>query len=77
MSYFDDNEDRITGLNLGRRGQQPLRAAPQDPTCRTCGADCYWQEVVAGDGRVKPRLFENGKPHVCKPSSDDFDVVTA
>jgi hypothetical protein len=56
--------------------RKPLRLAKEDLTCRSCGADCYWQEVVAGDGQIKPRLFENGKPHVCKPSADDFDVVT-
>jgi hypothetical protein len=55
--------------------RRPLHLAREDITCKSCGAECYWQEVVTKDGHIKPRLFENGKPHVCRPSADDFDVV--
>jgi len=56
---------------------QQLRLAKEDLTCKHCDADCYWQEVIDANGRPKVRLFEAGKPHVCKPSPDDFDVVPA
>lgn len=45
-------------------------------TCLHCGEEgLYWQETFGPDGQVKPRLYEDGKPHVCKPSADDFEVV--
>lgn len=57
-------------------GDRPARMhLAQDTTCKFCEADCYWQEVIAGDGTPKVRLFENGKPHVCRPSSDDFEAA--
>jgi hypothetical protein len=49
---------------------------PQEITCRHCNQDgCYWQETWDGQGRARPRLYEDGKPHVCRPSADDFEVV--
>ncbi|HSV48330.1 MAG TPA: hypothetical protein VLJ58_21255 [Ramlibacter sp.] len=69
MPYFDDNEDRI----VNRR--PPLHLAREDITCKHCGAECYWQETYGADGRPKAKLFEDGKPHVCKPSADDFEVL--
>lgn len=46
-------------------------------TCIHCGAGgLYWQDTWDGQGQRRPRLYEDGKPHVCKPNSDDFDVVT-
>lgn len=75
MSHFDDNEDRITGVNIGR-GRKPLHLARDDITCKKCGAPCYWQEVVNPQGEIVTRLFENGKPHDCsKAKADDFDVM--
>jgi hypothetical protein len=53
----------------------PMHLAKEDLTCKHCGAECYWQEVITADGTPKPRLFEDGKPHVCKPSPDDFSVL--
>lgn len=47
-------------------------------TCLRCGqAGLYWQEVITADGRSeKPVLFQGGKPHVCRPSADDFEDLT-
>lgn len=59
-------------------GGRPARMhlAREDITCQFCGAeDLYWQEVFGPDGKPRARLFEDGKPHVCKPSTDDFEVV--
>jgi len=56
-------------------GRQPLRLAKEDLTCKHCGADVYWQEVTDKDGYPKPRLFQNGKPHVCNVA-DDFEDLT-
>jgi hypothetical protein len=41
--------------------------------CRASGL--YWQDTWDGAGNRKPRLYEDGKPHVCKPSSDDFEAM--
>lgn len=59
-------------------GDADERAEPADVTCRFCGQDgLYWQETWDAGGRPRPKLYENGKPHVCKPSADDFDEVPA
>lgn len=52
--------------------------AEEDPEilCRSCQAECYWQEVYNKYGIPGNRLFEGGKQHVCKPSADDFEVVS-
>lgn len=64
-------------MNPYTDAQRPerMRVAKPDLTCKRCDADCYWQEVIGPDGQPKVRLFEGGKPHVCKPS-DDFEVVS-
>lgn len=53
-------------------------ADPQPVTCRRCGAGgLHWQRVTRADGRSEvSRLFDDRmRPHVCKPSVDDFDVI--
>jgi hypothetical protein len=54
---------------------EQMHAAKEDLTCKHCGEECYWQEVFGPDGKPRVRLFEGGKPHVCKPSADDFEVL--
>lgn len=45
-------------------------------TCRRCRArDLYWQDTYDAAGQRRPKLFEDGKPHVCRPSADDFDEI--
>lgn len=51
------------------------RAYPENLTCKHCGAECYWQEVYGKNGEPRNVLFEDGKPHACKPSADDFEVL--
>lgn len=57
------------------RARQPLRIAKVDLTCRSCGAPCRWQEVWGDDGQPKTRLFEGGKPHVCKNTAEGFESI--
>lgn len=46
-------------------------------TCLHCRAtDLYWQDTYTADGQRRPKLYENGKPHVCKPNADDFEDLT-
>ena len=47
-------------------------------TCLRCNTPgLYWQRVTQADGRSeKPVLFEDDKPHVCKPNPDDFEDLT-
>jgi hypothetical protein len=47
-------------------------------TCLRCNTPgLYWQHVTQPDGRSeKPVLFEDGRRHVCKPNSDDFEDLT-
>lgn len=45
-------------------------------TCMHCGAeDCYWQSRWNAQGMEIRALFKDGKPHVCAPDADDFEVV--
>jgi hypothetical protein len=63
-----------------RGGRLPDRAdrarRGRDRTCMHCHAlGLYWQDTWDVAGNRKPRLYEDGKPHVCKPSSDDFEAM--
>lgn len=59
-------------------GDADERAEPADVTCNRCHQDgLYWQDTYDAQGNRRPRLFEDGEPHVCKPSLDDFDEVPA
>lgn len=79
MSYFDDNEDEITGLTWARGCR---RSYPQDHdvTCDRCGADgLKWRLNDAGDWRLyeDERIEGNRKKlHECNPAcADDFGVL--
>lgn len=46
-------------------------------TCLHCGATgLYWQDTWDAKGNRKPRLFDDGKPHVCKPNAADFEDMS-
>lgn len=46
-------------------------------TCLHCArAGLYWQDTWDAAGQRRPKLYEGGKPHVCKPSADDFEDLT-
>jgi hypothetical protein len=54
------------------------RAEPQDVTCNRCQEDgLHWQRVTAADGRSERSVLcdDRMRPHVCKPSADDFDAI--
>lgn len=76
MSYFDDNEARITGLPRRRRRAYVEQA---DTTCKRCGAQgCWWWQMPAPDGGAEvPVMFgPDGKRHVCPPAgADEFEVL--
>lgn len=45
--------------------------------CLRCGQEgCYWQDTWNASGVRKPKLYQDGQPHVCAPSTDDFEVVS-
>lgn len=76
VSYFDDNEKRLTGIprRLFFDGPRPEKLhLAKDITCKKCGAECYWQEVIDAKGEPVVRLFESGKPHECNVD-DMFEV---
>lgn len=46
-------------------------------SCLHCGrSGLYWQDTWDAAGERRPKLYEDGKPHVCKPSADDFEDLT-
>jgi hypothetical protein len=79
MSFFDDNEARITGLDLGRNvfDDRDDDGSPRsaNPYCRYCECrDVEW--IHTG---VRWRLYNVGGllPHRCVrvASVDDFEVL--
>lgn len=46
-------------------------------TCLRCSATgLYWQDTWDATGQRRPKLYEGGKPHVCRPTADDFEDLT-
>lgn len=65
MGYHAD--EAIDNLIFGGGYFARVRMSPK---CERCKAQCVWSRNT---GRW--RLYENGKPHYCKPNDDDFEVI--
>ena len=74
MSYFDDNEDRLTWSGEKHRSARYHEKRRETVECDRCGEDeLRWLSTTSGW-----RLIDaNGDKHLCSPktTADDFEVV--